>query len=57
MSAFNEGIEAYGNGDDPEKNPYSEYDAQFDEWEDGFYSIAAECETEKHLKQNKEPAS
>ena len=36
--AYEQGQLAYANGDGPELNPYCDSDAQYDEWEDGFYS-------------------
>jgi hypothetical protein len=37
MSAYEEGRDAQRRGDFPEVNPYDERDAQWDEWEDGWY--------------------
>lgn len=38
MSAFDDGVEAYHRGDGTELNPYDDHDAQFDEWEDGWFT-------------------
>jgi hypothetical protein len=37
VSAYEEGQDARGRGDSLELNPYDERDAQWDEWEDGWY--------------------
>ena len=37
MSAYEEGQDARKQGNSLELNPYDERDAQWDEWEDGWY--------------------
>lgn len=38
--AFEMGEAAYDRGDGPEMNPYDPSDAQYDEWNDGWYGAA-----------------
>ena len=47
--AFCQGFDANRRGDDPELNPFDERDAQWDEWEDGWYTahIEAALDAEK----------
>lgn len=38
MDAFEAGVDARRRGDCVDMNPYDELDAQWDEWDDGWYS-------------------
>jgi hypothetical protein len=37
--AYIMGQEAYARGDTTDKNPYDFFDAQFNEWEDGWFDL------------------